>query len=141
AKLSGEFLVNAQGEDVVAGIRNALDISMMAEALPQAYEQFQQIARRLESTYRDVQDLEFTVERGRLYMLQTRTAQRSAQAAVKTAVDMQREGLIAREQALMRVQPEQIEQLLLPRFEPRTVEDARKAGRLLVKGLNASPGA
>jgi pyruvate, orthophosphate dikinase len=139
--LYGDFLVNAQGEDVVAGIRNPQPIAEMAEVLPEAYREFQDIARRLEATYHDVQDLEFTVERGRLYMLQTRAAKRSAQAAVKTAVDMVREGVISREQALLRVEPEQVQQLLVPRFEPAAAEIARQHGRLLTRGVNASPGA
>ncbi len=140
-ELFGEFLVNAQGEDVVAGIRTPMPISQMAEALPRAYEEFQTIAQRLEDTYHDVQDLEFTVERGRLYMLQTRTAKRSAAAAVKIAVDMVREGLITREQAIQRVEPEQVEQLLLPYFDPIAKETARREGHLVARGLNASPGA
>src|SRR3954469_7405642 len=138
-QLYGEFLVNAQGEDVVAGIRTPMPISAMAKALPQAYQEFQTIARRLEETYHDVQDLEFTVERGQLYMLQTRAAKRSALAALRTAVDMVREGLITREQALLRVEPDQIEQLLVPHIEPEVEEAARQDGRLLAKGLNASP--
>ncbi|HZU06021.1 MAG TPA: pyruvate, phosphate dikinase [Chloroflexota bacterium] len=139
-QLFGEFLLNAQGEDVVAGIRTPMPIAKMAEVLPQAYQQLEAIARRLEATYRDMQDLEFTVERGRLYMLQTRTGKRSAQAALKIAVDMVREGLITREEAVLRVEPEQVEQLLVPHFEPAAVEEARQNGRLLTKGLNASPG-
>jgi pyruvate,orthophosphate dikinase len=140
-QLFGEFLLNAQGEDVVAGIRTPQPISEMAEVLPQAYREFQDIARRLEATYHDVQDMEFTVERGRLYMLQTRGAQRSAQAAVKTAVDMVREGVISREQALLRVAPDQVQQLLVPRFEPAAAEVARQHGRLLTRAVEASPGA
>ncbi len=140
-QLFGEFLVNAQGEDVVAGIRTPMPIDSMAQALPQAYQEFQGIAQRLEQTYRDVQDLEFTVERGRLFMLQTRSAKRTAAAAVKTAVDMVREGLITREQAIQRVEPEQVEQLLLPYFDPIAQETARREGHLVAKGLNASPGA
>ena len=139
-ELFGEFLVNAQGEDVVAGIRTPMPISKMAEVLPQAYQEFQQIARRLEETYRDVQDLEFTVERGKLYMLQTRAAKRSAAAAVKIAVDMVHEGLISREEALQRVEPAQVEQLLVPQLDEAVVEAARREGRVLARGLNASPG-
>jgi pyruvate,orthophosphate dikinase len=140
-RLFGEFLVNAQGEDVVAGIRTPMPISKMAEVLPEAYRELEEIARRLEATYHDVQDLEFTVERGRLYMLQTRAAKRSAQAALKTAVDMVHEGLITHEEAVLRVEPDQVQQLLVPRFPAEVVEAARKDGRLLAKGLNASPGA
>ena len=141
AELWGEFLINAQGEDVVAGIRTPAKIEEMAEALPEAYKEFQQIARRLEQTYRDVQDLEFTVERGRLYMLQTRSAKRSPQAAVTTAVDMAREGVISRDEALMRVEPDQVQAILVPRFVPEAVEAARRDGRLVTKGRDASPGA
>src|SRR5581483_4942512 len=115
--LYGEYLLNAQGEDVVAGIRTPSKISRLKEDLPAVYEQFQQIAERLERHYRDMQDLEFTVEKGRLYMLQTRSAKRNAQAAVKVAVDMVREGLISEEEAVKRVEPSQVYQLLLPRFD------------------------
>jgi pyruvate,orthophosphate dikinase len=137
--LYGEYLTNAQGEDVVAGVRTPAKISQMRDDLPQVYEQFTEIAERLERHYRDVQDLEFTIERGRLYMLQTRSAKRTAQAAVKIAVDMVGEGILTREEALGRIEPAQIVQLLLPRFD----EDAkgRAADRFLAKGLNASPGA
>lgn len=138
--LFGEYLVNAQGEDVVAGIRTPQKISQMAQELPEAYAEFQEIAQRLEGTYRDVQDLEFTVERGRLFMLQTRSAKRSAAAAVKTAVDMVREGLIGREEALNRVEPIQVEQLLVPQLDEDVVKQARNEGRVLARGLNASPG-
>jgi pyruvate,orthophosphate dikinase len=139
--LYGDFLVNAQGEDVVAGIRNTLPISEMADVLPQAYSEFVEIARRLETTYDDMQDMEFTVERGKLYMLQTRSGKRSAQAAVKIAVDMAHEGIITREQAVLRVEPDQVQAFLVPHFEPEAVEAARKTGRLLTKGVEASPGA
>jgi pyruvate,orthophosphate dikinase len=140
-ELYGEYLLNAQGEDVVAGIRTPSKISRLKEELPQVYEQFQQIARRLEEHYRDMQDLEFTVERGRLYMLQTRSGKRSARAAVKVAVDMVEEGLISEEEAIKRSDPTQIYQLLLPRFDEEAKEEARKTGRFLARGLNASPGA
>src|SRR5919199_3012299 len=133
-ELFGEFLVNAQGEDVVAGIRTPLKIAEMAQALPQAYTEFQEIARRLEATYHDMQDMEFTVERGTLFMLQTRSGKRSAQAAVRIAVDMVHEGLITRDDALLRVEPDQVQAFLVPRFEPEAQEAARKAGQLLAKG-------
>ncbi|MPZ13211.1 MAG: pyruvate, phosphate dikinase, partial [Chloroflexi bacterium] len=139
--LYGDFLVNAQGEDVVAGIRTPMPISEMRNILPDAYAQFAEIANRLERHYRDVQDVEFTIERGSLYMLQTRTAQRSAAAAVRIAVDMFREGLITKEEALLRVQPDHLVQLLLPRFEPATKQRAIDEGRLLTVGVSASPGA
>jgi pyruvate,orthophosphate dikinase len=137
--LYGEYLTNAQGEDVVAGVRTPAKISQMRDEMPEVYEQFEEIAQRLERHYRDMQDLEFTIERGKLYMLQTRSGKRTAPAAVKIAVDMAGEGLITKEEALQRVDPAQIVQLLLPRFD-----DAAKAtvgDRLLGKGLNASPGA
>ena len=140
-QLYGEYLLNAQGEDVVAGIRTPSKIARLQEDLPQVYEQFQDIARRLEQHYRDMQDLEFTVEKGRLYMLQTRSAKRTAQAAVKVAVDMVEEGLISEEEAVKRVEPIQVYQLLLPRFDESEKQKAEEEGRLLAKGLNASPGA
>ena len=140
-QLYGEYLLNAQGEDVVAGIRTPSKIARLQEDLPQVYEQFQDIARRLEQHYRDMQDLEFTVEKGRLYMLQTRSAKRTAQAAVKVAADMVREGLISEEEAVKRVEPIQVYQLLLPRFDESEKQKAEQEGRLLAKGLNASPGA
>ncbi|HLZ58920.1 MAG TPA: pyruvate, phosphate dikinase [Ktedonosporobacter sp.] len=140
-QLYGEYLLNAQGEDVVAGIRTPSKISRLAQDLPEVYQQFQQIAQRLETHYRDMQDLEFTVEKGHLYMLQTRSAKRNAGAAVKVAVDMVEEGLISKEEAVKRVDPTQVYQLLLPRFDDAEKERAKKAGRLLAKGLNASPGA
>ncbi len=140
-KLFGEYLINAQGEDVVAGIRTPQPISALRDEMPQAYEQFQEIATRMEQHYRDMQDLEFTIERGKLYMLQTRNAKRTAAAAVKVAVDMVNEGLITREEALLRIDPKHVVQLLLPRFEERDRAQAVQDGRLLAKGLNASPGA
>ncbi|HCI82963.1 MAG TPA: pyruvate, phosphate dikinase, partial [Ktedonobacter sp.] len=140
-QLYGEYLLNAQGEDVVAGIRTPSKISRLQEDLPSVYQQFQEIAHRLEAHYKDMQDLEFTVEHGKLYMLQTRSAKRNAGAAVKVAVDMVEEGLITKEEALQRVDPTQVYQLLLPRFDESQKQQAAKEGRLLAKGLNASPGA
>ena len=140
-KLYGEYLLNAQGEDVVAGIRTPSPISRLEQDLPDVYRQFQEIAQRLEQHYHDMQDLEFTVEKGRLYMLQTRSAKRTAQAAVKVAVDMVEEGLISEQEAVKRVDPFQVYQLLLPRFDENQKKQAEKEGRLLAKGLNASPGA
>jgi pyruvate, orthophosphate dikinase len=139
--LYGEYLLNAQGEDVVAGIRTPSKIERLQQELPHVYDQFQEIARRLEQHYHDMQDLEFTVEKGRLYMLQTRSAKRTAQAAVKAAVDMVEEGLISEQEAVKRVDPFQVYQLLLPRFDEEEKKRAEKEGRLLGKGLNASPGA
>jgi pyruvate,orthophosphate dikinase len=140
-ELYGEFLMNAQGEDVVAGIRTPQKISQLRDVLPEVYHQFQEIGKKLEGHYRDAQDLEFTVERGKLYMLQTRSAKRTAAAAVKMAVDMANSGLISKEEAIQRVEPSQVVQLLLPRFSPEATEAAQKEARQLAKGLNASPGA
>jgi pyruvate, orthophosphate dikinase len=140
-ELYGEYLTNAQGEDVVAGIRTPSKIAQMKKDMPKAYAEFEKIAKRLEKHYRDAQDLEFTIERGKLYMLQTRSAKRTAAAAVKIATDMVKEGLITKDEAIQRVDPAQVEQLLLPRFDQKEVDKARTAGRFLAKGLNASPGA
>jgi len=139
--LYGEYLTNAQGEDVVAGIRTPSKIAQLKRDMPAAYAQFEKIAQRLEKHYRDAQDLEFTIERGKLFMLQTRSAKRTARAAVKMATDMVTEKLISRNEAIQRVDPLQVEQLLVPGFDPSAVEKARREGRFLAKGLNASPGA
>ena len=136
-KLFGEFLINAQGEDVVAGIRTPQKIDEMKEALPEVYDQFVEVANKLEEHYKDMQDIEFTVERGKLYMLQTRTGKRTAFAAIKVAVDMVEDGVISKEEALLRVQPAQLEQLLHPMFS----EEALNNANALAKGLPASPGA
>ena len=133
----GEFLVNAQGEDVVAGIRTPQPIAEMAEAFPEVYNEFTKIAELLEKHYTDMQDMEFTVERNNLFMLQTRSGKRTAPAAVKIAVDMQSEGLIDKETAVMRIEPSQIDQLLHPMFDENELAAAEK----LTKGLPASPGA
>jgi pyruvate, orthophosphate dikinase len=138
-QIFGEYLTNAQGEDVVAGVRTPAKISQMRDELPEVYTQFEEIAQRLEGHYREMQDLEFTIERGTLYMLQTRSGKRTAPAAVKIAVDMVNEGVITRQEALQRVDPAQIVQLLLPRFDEAAKTTA--GDRLLGKGLNASPGA
>ena len=135
--LFGEFLVNAQGEDVVAGIRTPQPIAEMAQAFPDVYKEFVRIAELLENHYRDMQDMEFTVEREKLYMLQTRNGKRTAPAAVKIAVDMEAEGLIDKETAVMRIEPSQIDQLLHPMFDADELAKAEK----LTKGLPASPGA
>ena len=139
--LYGEYLLNAQGEDVVAGIRTPRKIVELKDESPEAFEQFVKICDMLEKHYRDVQDMEFTIERGKLYMLQTRSGKRTAQAAVKIAVDMANEGLISKEEALQRVEASQINLLLLPRFDLAAMHQAAKEGKLLAKGLNASPGA
>jgi pyruvate, orthophosphate dikinase len=140
-QLFGEFLPNAQGEDVVAGIRTPMTIAQLREAFPAVYPQFTEVAEQLEKHYRDVQDIEFTVERGKLWMLQTRTGKRSARAAVKIAVDMAREGLVSKREAILRVEPMHVTQLLLPQFDEKAKAAARREGRSLAKGLNASPGA
>ncbi|MEB3196779.1 MAG: pyruvate, phosphate dikinase [Candidatus Sericytochromatia bacterium] len=134
-KLYGEYLTNAQGEDVVAGLRTPKPISELERDMPEVYAQFTAIAERLERHYRDMQDLEFTVEKGKLYMLQTRSGKRTAQAAVKVAVEMAQEGLISHSEALMRVEPTALNQLLHRRIDPHARLD------LLAKGLPASPGA
>ncbi|HJW21137.1 MAG TPA: pyruvate, phosphate dikinase [Candidatus Limnocylindrales bacterium] len=135
--LYGEYLTNAQGEDVVAGIRTPAEISQLARDMPEAYAEFQRIASQLERHYRNVQDLEFTIERGRLYMLQTRDAKRTAAAAVRIAVDMVNEGLISRRDAVARIEPGQVDQLLRATFDPAALKSAKR----IVNGLNASPGA
>ncbi len=137
----GEYLLNAQGEDVVAGIRTPRPIAELVKELPKAYDEFIKVCEMLERHYKDVQDLEFTIERGKLWMLQTRTGKRTAQAAVKTAADMAREGLITKDRALLRVEPGHIDMLLHPRFDDRAKDTASRDGRFLAKGLNASPGA
>src|SRR5205085_228235 len=131
----GEYLVNAQGEDVVAGIRTPQPLEEMAKRLPQAYEQLLDTMVRLEQHYRDMQDIEFTVEEGRLYLLQTRSAKRTAAAALKAAVDMAGEGLINREDAIARIDPSQLDQLLHPMLDPKAEFE------VAARGLNASPGA
>ncbi len=135
--LYGEYLQNAQGEDVVAGIRTPKPIAQLREDMPAVFEQFQQYAEMLERHYKDMQDLEFTVERGKLYMLQTRSGKRSAAAAVRIAVEMVKEGLIDRDEALRRVEPNQVDQLLHPFIAPET----RPNLIVIAKGLNAAPGA
>ncbi|MBR2559217.1 MAG: pyruvate, phosphate dikinase [Firmicutes bacterium] len=136
-RIFGEFLVNAQGEDVVAGIRTPQPIDQMKETFPEVYARFVEVAGILEKHYKDMQDMEFTVENNKLFMLQTRNGKRTAAAAVKIAVDMVEEGLIDKETAVMRVEPEQIDQLLHPSFDA----EAEKAAKLIAKGLPASPGA
>jgi pyruvate,orthophosphate dikinase len=131
----GEYLTNAQGEDVVAGIRTPQPISKLAEEMPEVYKQLLEVRDLLEKYYRDVQDIEFTIEKGKLYMLQTRNAKRTAAAAVKIAVDMVKEGLITKEEAILRVSPEQINQLLHAQIDPKAEK------KVIAKGLPASPGA
>lgn len=136
-KFYGEYLVNAQGEDVVAGIRTPKQIAELEGDMPDIYKQYVDIAKQLEKGYHDVQDMEFTIERGKLWILQTRNGKRTAKAAIKIAVDMFNEGLITKEQAIMLVDPYSIYQVLLPCFNPAAVKYAHK----LSKGVNASPGA
>ncbi|WP_372997289.1 pyruvate, phosphate dikinase, partial [Lutispora sp.] len=136
-KLFGEFLINAQGEDVVAGIRTPQSIEKLREIMPDIYTQFANVADLLENHYKDMQDIEFTIEKGKLYMLQTRNGKRTAFAAVKIAVDLVNEGKITKEEAIMRVDPVQLDQLLHPTFNA----DALKRMKPLAKGLPASPGA
>ena len=140
-KVFGEYLVNAQGEDVVAGSRTPKPMDGMKKELPKTYAQFMKVCAKLEKHYRDMQDLEFTVEDGKLWMLQTRSGKRTAQAAVTIAVDMVGERLISRREAVLRIKPEQIDQLLHARFDEATKEKARAEGRFIGRGLNASPGA
>jgi pyruvate,orthophosphate dikinase len=139
----GEYLINAQGEDVVAGIRTPKKIAELQKEMPQVYKQLDDIRTILEKHYRDVQDIEFTVQRGKLWMLQTRNAKRTGFAAVRFAVDMVHEGLIQKEEALSggRIPPDDLNQLLQPLFDPQAKRQAIAEGRLLAKGINAGPGA
>ena len=136
-KLFGEFLMNAQGEDVVAGIRTPQPISHLEDVMPEIYEQFLNISENLENHYKDMQDLEFTIENKKLYILQTRNGKRTAQAALNIAVDLVNEGLITKEEAILRVEPNSLDQLLHPNFDKKQLENAE----LITKGLAASPGA
>ncbi|HPT85361.1 MAG TPA: pyruvate, phosphate dikinase [Bacillota bacterium] len=136
-KLMGEFLMNAQGEDVVAGIRTPMKIDKMAEIMPEVYEQFQKICEILEKHYKDMQDMEFTIEDKKLYMLQTRNGKRTAKAALKIACDMVDEGMITEKEALMKIDPRNLDTLLHPQFDPQALKAATPIG----KGLPASPGA
>ncbi|MHB1296124.1 MAG: pyruvate, phosphate dikinase [Anaerolineae bacterium] len=140
-ELYGEYLVNAQGEDVVAGIRTPMAIAELAKANPTIYKQFLDTSRLLERHYRDMQDNEFTVERGRLWMLQTRSGKRTARAALKIAVDQVSEGLITKEEAVDRISPDQVDAMLHPSFDPKAKQEAAARGDLIATGLNASPGA
>ncbi len=135
AKIYGEYLLNAQGEDVVAGIRTPQPLEGLSREMPEIYRQFSELCRRLEAHYRDMQDIEFTIEQGKLYLLQTRAGKRTAAAAVKVAVDLVKEGTLSRAEALQRVDPAQLDQLLHPRFDPGARLD------VIARGLPASPGA
>ncbi len=133
----GEYLINAQGEDVVAGIRTPQPITKLEEDMPEVYKQFMEIASKLENHYRDMQDMEFTIENGKLYFLQTRNGKRTAAAALKIAVDLVDEGMLTEKEAVMKVEPKQLDQLLHPNFDAA----ALKAAKVVAKGLAASPGA
>ncbi|MBQ2946648.1 MAG: pyruvate, phosphate dikinase [Bacilli bacterium] len=136
-KLYGEYLMNAQGEDVVAGIRTPQTIDTLKEVMPDCYDQFVKICNILENHYKDMQDMEFTIENGKLFMLQTRNGKRTAQAALKIAVDLVNEGMISKEEAILKVEPKQLDQLLHPNFDAASL----KAAKVVAKGLAASPGA
>ena len=136
-KLFGEYLINAQGEDVVAGIRTPQSIDTLKEEMPEMYEQFVKITHTLEAHYKDMQDIEFTIENGKLYILQTRNGKRTAKAAINVVVDLVNDGVIDKEEAIMRIEPNQLDQLLHPTFDTKALKDAKQ----LAKGLPASPGA
>ena len=136
-KLFGEYLINAQGEDVVAGIRTPQKIAKLAEDMPEVYKQFVEIATKLENHYRDMQDMEYTIERGKLYMLQTRNGKRTAAAAIKIAVDLVNEGMITTDEAVLKVEPKQLDALLHPQFDAAALKQAKA----IAEGLAASPGA
>lgn len=140
-RIEGDYLINAQGEDVVAGIRMTKDIAELKTEMPETYAEFEDIARKLESHYREMQDMEFTIERGKLWMLQTRDGKRTAQAAVRIAVDMKDEGLISKEEAVLRVTPDQVDFFLHPQFDAKAKNTAKAEGKMLAMGLNVSPGA
>jgi pyruvate,orthophosphate dikinase len=140
-RMMGEYLLNAQGEDVVAGTRNTDAIENLRQKMPAAYKQFMQITSRLEKHYREMQDVEFTIERGKLWMLQTRNGKRTAKAAARIAVDMAGEGLISKDQAVGRVSPDQVDALLHPRFDDEAKNEAEASGAMFATGVNASPGA
>ncbi len=138
--LMGEFLMNAQGEDVVAGVRTPMPISRMAEVLPDVYNQFLGVCDILEKHYRDMQDMEFTIEKGKLYMLQTRNGKRTAAAAIKIACDLIDEGMITEKEALMQIDAKSLDMLLHPQFDPKALKEADK-NNVVGKGIAASPGA
>ncbi|HIX07351.1 MAG TPA: pyruvate, phosphate dikinase [Candidatus Borkfalkia faecipullorum] len=138
--LMGEFLTNAQGEDVVAGIRTPMPISQMKDVFPKAYNEFQKVCKILEEHYRDMQDMEFTIENGKLYMLQTRNGKRTAAAAIKIACDLIDEGMITEQEALMQIDAKSLDMLLHPQFDPKALKEADK-NNVVGKGIAASPGA
>ncbi|WP_300278282.1 pyruvate, phosphate dikinase [Peptacetobacter sp.] len=136
-KLFGEYLINAQGEDVVAGIRTPQDISTLKEVMPEIYDQFVKVTQILENHYKDMQDIEFTIENQKLFILQTRNGKRTAKAAINVAVDLVEAGIIDKKEAIMRIEPNQLDQLLHPTFEDKALKEAK----IIAKGLPASPGA
>jgi len=138
--LMGEFLMNAQGEDVVAGVRTPMPISKMAEVLPDVYKQFLEVCKTLEDHYRDMQDMEFTIEKGKLYMLQTRNGKRTAAAAIRIACDLIDEGMISEQEALMQIDAKSLDMLLHPTFDTAALKAADK-NNVVGKGIAASPGA
>ncbi len=140
-RLYGEFLVNAQGEDIVAGIRTPRPIAELRDVMPEAYGQLVKLCKMLEKRYQEMQDLEFTIEDGKFWMLQTRTAKRTGFAAVRVAVDMVEERIISKQQALLRIEPDHLNQLLRPIFDHEAKERARREGNVLAQGLPAGPGA
>lgn len=140
-RIEGDYLTNAQGEDVVAGIRMTKDLSDLKIEMPEVHAEFERVAVLLENHYREMQDVEFTIEKGKLWMLQTRDGKRTSQAAVRIAVDMAEEGLITKEEALMRVTPELLDFFFHPQFDRQALNDAAEENKLLAKGLNVSPGA
>lgn len=136
-KLFGEFLMNAQGEDVVAGIRTPEDISTIKDIMPEVHDKFIEITNILENHYKDMQDIEFTIEKEKLYILQTRNGKRTAKAAINIAVDLVADDIIDKKEAIMRIEPNQLDQLLHPTFEEKSLKEAN----IIAKGLPASPGA
>jgi len=140
-RIEGDYLTNAQGEDVVAGIRKTKDLSELKKEMPEVHAEFERVAMSLENHYREMQDVEFTIEKGKLWMLQTRDGKRTSQAAVRIAVDMVEEGIITKEEALMRVTPEMLDFFFHPQFDPQSIKKAIQDNKLLAKGLNVSPGA
>ena len=136
-KIYGEFLMNAQGEDVVAGIRTPKPISELEDVMPEVFQQFRDVTKILENHYKDMQDIEFTIEKGKLFMLQTRTGKRTAQAAINVAVDLVNEGIISKDEAMLRIEPNQLNQLLHPTFDAKVLSESQ----VVAKGLPASPGA
>jgi pyruvate,orthophosphate dikinase len=140
-EIYGDYLMNAQGEDVVAGIRNTKPIKDLEDELPEAYKTFEEICEKLEHHYKEMQDVEFTIERSKLWMLQTRDGKRTAKSAVKIAVDFADEGLITKDEAVARITPDQVNALLHPQFDFQALQDARDNGTMFASGVNASPGA